>query len=49
MKNNWDAHHGLYLMAARDGVPTYLIMDGSKEQPLGEFRKKASQFGFHIK
>ena len=36
-------------MAARDGVPPHLNMDGSKEQMLGEFRKKARQFDCHIK
>ena len=49
MKKKRDAHHGLSLMVARDGVPPHLIMDGSKEQTLGEFRKKARQFGCHIK
>ena len=49
MKKKRDAHHGLSLMAARDGVPPHLIMDGSKEQTLGEFRKKARQFSCHIK
>ena len=49
MKKKRDAHHGLSLMAARDGLPPHLIMDGSKEQTLGEFRKKARQFGYHIK
>ena len=36
-KKKRDAHHGLSLMAAQDGVPPHLIMDGSKEQTLGEF------------
>ena len=49
MKKKRDAHHGLSLMSARDGVPPHLIMEGSKEQNLGEFRKKARQFGCHIK
>ena len=48
-KKKRDAHHGLSLMAARDGVPPYLIMDGSKAHTLGEFRKKKRQFGCHIK
>ena len=30
MKKKRDAHHGLSLMAVRDGVPPHLIMDGSK-------------------
>ena len=49
MKKKRDAHHGLSLMAARDGVPTHLIMDGSKEHTLSEFQKKARQFGCNIK
>ena len=44
-----DAHHGLSLMAAQYGIPPHLIIDGSKEQTLREFRKKARQFGCHIK
>ena len=49
MKKKLDAHYGLSLMAARDGVPPHLIMDGSKEQTLSEFRNKARHFGSHIK
>ena len=49
MKKKRDSHHGVSLMASRYGVPPQLIMDGSKEQTLGEFQKKARQFGFHIK
>jgi hypothetical protein len=37
MKKKSDAHDGLSLMFARDGVPNCLIMDNSKEQTLGEF------------
>ena len=48
-KKKRDANHDLSLMASRDGVPPHLIMDGSKEQTLGEFRNKARQFGCHIK
>ena len=49
MNKKRDAHHVLSLMAARYGVPPHLIMDRSKEQMLSEFRKKARQFGCHIK
>ena len=49
MKKKRDAHHGLSLMATRYGVPLHIIMDGSKEQTIGEFRKEARQFGCHIK
>ena len=32
-------------MVAQDGFLPHLIMDGSKEQTLGKFRKKARQSG----
>jgi transposase len=49
MKLKSDAHEGLSLMAQRDGVPRTIIMDGSKEQTLGVFRKKAREMGVHVK
>ena len=49
MKKKQDAHHILSLMATRYGVPPHLIMNGSKEQTLVEFQKKARQFVCHIK
>ena len=49
MRKRRDAHHGLSLMAAQDDIPPHLIMDGSEEQTIGEFRKKARMFGSHIK
>ena len=49
MKKKSDAHHRLSLMAQRDGVPPVLVMDGSKKQTLGEFRRKARQMGCHVK
>ena len=45
MAKRSDAHEGLSLMFARDGVPTSLIMDNSKEQTLGEFHRKAREAG----
>ena len=36
-------------MFQRDGVPPVLIMDGSKEQTQGEFRKKAREAGVYVK
>ena len=44
-----DAHDGLSLLAQRDGVPSRIIMDGSKEQTMGLFRWKAKEMGVHIK
>ena len=49
MKRKADAHEGLSLMFQRDGVPPVIIMDGSKEQTQGEFRKKTREAGVHVK
>ena len=49
MSNKSDAHEGFSLMAQRDGVPPVLVMDGSKEQTLGTFRKKAREAGVQVK
>ena len=49
METKAQAVDALSLLYARDGVPAALIMDGSKEQTLGEFRKKARQADCHIK
>lgn len=49
MAKKSNAHDGLSLMFARDGVPNCLIMDNSKEQTLGEFRKKAREADCWIK
>jgi hypothetical protein len=49
MMKKSDAHEGLSLMFARDGVPNCLIMDNSKEQTLGEFRRKAREADCWIK
>ena len=49
MRRKADAHDGLSLLAQRDGVPLRIIMDGSKEQTMGLFRRKAKEMGAHIK
>ena len=48
MRNKSDAHEGLSLMAQRDGVPFIIVMDGSKEQTLGPFRRKAKEMDCHV-
>ena len=48
MRNKSNAHEGLLLMAQRDGVLFVIVMDGSKEQTLGPFRKKAKEMDCHI-
>ena len=49
MEKKSDAHEGLSLMFARDGVPKVLIMDNSKEQTLGTFMKKSRESNCWIK
>ena len=40
LKTNSKAHKALSILAKRDGVPDTMVVDRSKEQTLGEFRKK---------
>ena len=49
MKKKSDAVHALDLMLHRDGAPEKMIMDGSKEQTLGAFKKKCQDAGIHMK
>ena len=49
MKLKSDAHDLLSLLFQRDGVPPKMIMDGSKEQTLGRFKKKYQDADCHIK
>jgi hypothetical protein len=45
MKTKGDAHHCLGLLFHEIGVPNKMIMDGSKEQTQGEFRRKLRDAG----
>ena len=47
MKAKSQTHETYSLLAQRDGVPIKLVFDGSKEQTLGEFRKKVKETGTH--
>ena len=49
MQKKSDAHHGLSLLLQRDGAPQTIVMDGSKEQTLGLFRRKCREAGTQIK
>ena len=40
MKRKSEAHEALSLLFQRTGVPDNLIVDGSKEQVQGDFKKK---------
>jgi hypothetical protein len=48
MRNTSDAHHTLSSVFHDIGVPETLVMDGSKEQTMGEFRKKCRDAGAHV-
>ena len=49
MRQKSEAHETLSLLFKRDGVPPAIIVDGSKEQTLGEFRRKAREADCHVK
>jgi len=49
MQKKSQAHEALSLLHQREGVPNVMIMDGSKEQVMGQFRHKCRQAGSHVK
>jgi hypothetical protein len=49
MKAKSNAHETLLLLFQCEGVPPVMIVDGAKEQILGEFKKKAHQADCHLK
>ena len=49
MKQKGDAHETRSLLFHHDGVPPVMIMDGSKEQTLGDFSRKLRQADCHRK
>jgi hypothetical protein len=49
MKKESEAHKALSLLFHRDGVPNVMVMDGSKAQVEGKFRRKLRDAGCHIK
>ena len=48
MRTKGDAHYTLSSLFHSVGVPDTMVMDGSKEQTLGEFRKKCRDAGCHV-
>jgi hypothetical protein len=48
MKKESEAHEALSLLFHRDGVPNVMVMDGSKAQIEGKFRRKLCDGGCHI-
>jgi hypothetical protein len=49
MKNKKEAHEALSLLFHSDGVPNVIVMDGSKAQVEGDFRRKLRDTGCNIK
>jgi hypothetical protein len=48
MRTRGEAHHCLSLLFHEIGVPDKMVMDGSKEQTQGEFRKKLRDAGCYV-
>ena len=48
MKRKGEAHETLSLLFQRDGVPPSMIADNSKEQILGEFKRKLNEANCHL-
>jgi hypothetical protein len=49
MQKKAQAHKALSLLVQRDDDPPLMVMDGAKEQTMGEFRRKAREMGMSIK
>ena len=49
MKKKSDASNALDLLFHREGEPPKMIMDGSKEQTMGQFKKKCQLANVHIR
>ena len=49
MAKKGDAHEDLYMLFQRYGVPPKIIVDGSKDQTLGNFKRKVAEAGFHLR
>jgi hypothetical protein len=47
MATKGDAHEGLSLLSHQDGIPPAMIFDGSKEQTLGNFKRKLREADCH--
>ena len=49
MDKKGNEHESLYLLFQRNGVPTKIIVDGTKEQNLGDPKRKVSEAGCHLR
>ena len=48
-KRRSGAREALSLMFHRDGVPPWIIVDGSKDQLEGDFARKCKEYGCYLK
>ena len=48
MAKKGGAHEALSLLFQRDGVPLKMIVDGSKEQNLDDFKRNIAEAGCHL-
>ena len=49
MKRQSEVHETFSLLFAQQGVPSTLVIDGAREQVMGEFMCKARQADCHVK
>jgi hypothetical protein len=49
MKKKSEAHETLSTLLKRDGAPTSLVSDGTKDETQGEFRRKAREANMHCR
>ena len=49
MAKKGGAYEALSLLFQRDGVPPKMIVDSSKEQNLGDFKRKIAEAGCHLR
>ena len=48
MAKKGDAHEALSLLFQQYGVPPKMIVDSSKEQTMGNFKRKVAEAGCHL-
>ena len=48
MKRKGEAHEALSLLFHHDGVPPSMVLEGSKEQMLSDFRRKLWEADCHL-
>ncbi len=49
MTRKGEAHETLSLLFHRDGVPPNMVLDGSKEQCKGDFKRKLHEADYHAR